>query len=202
MTARVYEAAEPRRGCHADPRARRGRRTGQRLHDLVRHRPRGAWRRRGHVQFPLYRAAPARSRSAAGARGVLRRGGPGRAIRARRRPCSSAASRWAAGLPRTSRPTAGPDPLAGSCCSAIRCTRLAAPRIAAMRTCRRYGCPMLFVQGSRDAFGTPAELQPVLAALHKPGVAAHRRGRRSLVQGRRATRSVRLRCSWTSSGRS
>jgi predicted alpha/beta-hydrolase family hydrolase len=29
-------------------------------------------------------------------------------------------------------------------------------------------CPMLFVQGSRDAFGTPAELQPVLAALHKP----------------------------------
>jgi predicted alpha/beta-hydrolase family hydrolase len=29
-------------------------------------------------------------------------------------------------------------------------------------------CPMLFVQGSRDAFGTPAELQPVLAALYKP----------------------------------
>ena len=25
--------------------------------------------------------------------------------------------------------------------------------------------PMLFVQGSRDAFGTPAELEPVLAAL-------------------------------------
>lgn len=26
-------------------------------------------------------------------------------------------------------------------------------------------CPMLFVQGSRDTFGTPAELEPVLAAL-------------------------------------
>jgi predicted alpha/beta-hydrolase family hydrolase len=25
--------------------------------------------------------------------------------------------------------------------------------------------PMLFVQGSRDAFGTPAELEPILAAL-------------------------------------
>ena len=28
--------------------------------------------------------------------------------------------------------------------------------------------PMLFVQGSRDAFGTPAELEPVLAALVPP----------------------------------
>src|SRR5947209_16602051 len=26
--------------------------------------------------------------------------------------------------------------------------------------------PMLFVQGTRDAFGTPAELAPILAALH------------------------------------
>lgn len=29
-------------------------------------------------------------------------------------------------------------------------------------------CPMLFVQGSRDAFGTPAEIQPVLLALGRP----------------------------------
>jgi predicted alpha/beta-hydrolase family hydrolase len=28
--------------------------------------------------------------------------------------------------------------------------------------------PMLFVQGSRDGFGTPAELAPVLAALSPP----------------------------------
>jgi predicted alpha/beta-hydrolase family hydrolase len=29
-------------------------------------------------------------------------------------------------------------------------------------------CPMLFVQGSRDAFGTPAELEPVFGALRAP----------------------------------
>jgi predicted alpha/beta-hydrolase family hydrolase len=29
-------------------------------------------------------------------------------------------------------------------------------------------CPMLFVQGSRDSFGTPAELEPVLASLSSP----------------------------------
>jgi predicted alpha/beta-hydrolase family hydrolase len=28
-------------------------------------------------------------------------------------------------------------------------------------------CPMLFVQGSRDTFGTPAELEPVLATLER-----------------------------------
>jgi predicted alpha/beta-hydrolase family hydrolase len=29
-------------------------------------------------------------------------------------------------------------------------------------------CPMLFVQGSRDAFGTPAEIQPILPTLNRP----------------------------------
>jgi predicted alpha/beta-hydrolase family hydrolase len=29
-------------------------------------------------------------------------------------------------------------------------------------------CPMLFVQGSRDAFGTPAEIRPVLPTLDRP----------------------------------
>jgi predicted alpha/beta-hydrolase family hydrolase len=29
-------------------------------------------------------------------------------------------------------------------------------------------CPMLFVQGSRDTFGTPAELEPVFASLRAP----------------------------------
>jgi hypothetical protein len=29
--------------------------------------------------------------------------------------------------------------------------------------------PMLFVQGSRDAFGTPAELQPIVSRLEHPG---------------------------------
>jgi predicted alpha/beta-hydrolase family hydrolase len=34
------------------------------------------------------------------------------------------------------------------------------------------GRPMLFVQGSRDAFGTPAELEPILARL-KPAATLH-----------------------------
>ncbi len=29
-------------------------------------------------------------------------------------------------------------------------------------------CPMLFVQGSRDTFGTPTELEPVMKTLHSP----------------------------------
>jgi predicted alpha/beta-hydrolase family hydrolase len=33
-------------------------------------------------------------------------------------------------------------------------------------------CPMLFVQGSRDTFGTPAELEPILVAS-PPGAALH-----------------------------
>ena len=44
--------------------------------------------------------------------------------------------------------------------------------------------PMLFVQGTRDAFGTPAELQPILEKLAPPGTTARRRGRRSLLQDR------------------
>jgi predicted alpha/beta-hydrolase family hydrolase len=31
-------------------------------------------------------------------------------------------------------------------------------------------CPMLFVQGSRDAFGTPAEIEPVLLTLERPAM--------------------------------
>jgi predicted alpha/beta-hydrolase family hydrolase len=33
---------------------------------------------------------------------------------------------------------------------------------------RRVKAPMLFVQGSRDAFGTPAELQPIIGQLEPP----------------------------------
>ena len=32
----------------------------------------------------------------------------------------------------------------------------------------RIGLPMLFVQGSRDAFGTPAELQPIISQIEPP----------------------------------
>ena len=50
--------------------------------------------------------------------------------------------------------------------------------------------PMLFVQGSRDAFGTPAELRPVLSRLRarRP---PRRRGWRSLVPRSREGCAVR-----------
>ncbi len=44
------------------------------------------------------------------------------------------------------------------------------------------GRPMLFVQGTRDAFGTPDELAPVLATLQPAPVGARRGQRRSLLQ--------------------
>ena len=47
----------------------------------------------------------------------------------------------------------------GSCCSAIRCTRRASRRRCASSTSRAFAMPVLFVSGTRDAFGTPDELQ-------------------------------------------
>ena len=44
--------------------------------------------------------------------------------------------------------------------------------------------PMLFVQGSRDTFGTPSELKPILASLVAAADAASRGRRRPLVQNR------------------
>ena len=56
-------------------------------------------------------------------------------------------------------------PLAGSCCSATRCIRRAGRPSAATSICPSIARPMLFAQGTRDAFGTPDELAPILAAL-------------------------------------
>ena len=46
--------------------------------------------------------------------------------------------------------------------------------------------PLLIVQGSRDAFGTPEELRPALAPLGAAATLPRRRGRRPLVQGSEA----------------
>jgi predicted alpha/beta-hydrolase family hydrolase len=48
--------------------------------------------------------------------------------------------------------------------------------------------PMLFVQGSRDAFGTPDELRPIVAPLDPPRRCLRRRRRRPLVQGSEGNR--------------
>ena len=59
------------------------------------------------------------------------------------------------------------------------------------------GRPMLFVQGTRDAFGTPAELAPIVATLRPSAVDARRGQRRPFVQAvaegsrRRRRRSTR-----------
>ena len=52
-----------------------------------------------------------------------------------------------------------------SCCLDIRCIRPDAPTNFATRICPNVGRPMLFVQGTRDTFGTPSELKPILASL-------------------------------------
>ena len=78
----------------------------------------------------------------------------------------SAASRWVGASPRRSPPAAGE--LAGLVFLGYplhppgRPDRLRADHLPGVRA------PMLFVQGSRDAFGTPAELQPIIAPLQPP----------------------------------
>jgi uncharacterized protein len=42
------------------------------------------------------------------------------------------------------------------------------PRQLRVRHLPEIAAPMLFVQGSRDAFGTPDELRPILATLKAP----------------------------------
>ena len=101
---------------------------------------------------------------------------------ARDRRCSSAASRWAAASRRRSPPPIRRCRSRAWCCSAIRCIRRASPTSGATSTCRRSRRPMLFVQGTRDAFGTPDELAPILGALAAAAAAARRRAGRSLVQ--------------------
>ena len=48
--------------------------------------------------------------------------------------------------------------------------------------------PMLFVQGTRDAFGTPAELAPILGRVSPAPDPARGRRRRSLLQAGRPQR--------------
>ena len=60
---------------------------------------------------------------------------------------------------------AGPAARTGSCSSAIRCIRPAASTPCATATCPRSRAPMLFVQGTRDAFARPDLLAPVLGGL-------------------------------------
>ena len=145
------------------------------------------------------------SGSRAGARGLLSRGDR-RGQRARRERAQRAVHRRQvdgrahrhAGRGRRSGAAAG----AGWCCSAIRCIRRAGRPSAATSICRRSRRPMLFVQGSRDAFGTPDELAPILGAAAAAAAAARRRAAitRSSCRGR--IRRRRRRSTPTCSARS
>ena len=131
------------------------------------------------------------------------------AVRAQRRRargarCSSAASRWADASRRRSPPPIRRCPSPGSCCSATRCIRRDGRPSGATSICRRSRRPMLFVQGSRDAFGTPDELAPILGTLQPRADAARRRAGRPFVQAveegsRGAGRGLRRACSGRSS---
>ena len=144
-----------------------------------------ARRRRRHLQFSLHRTGAAHSGSRAGARSLLSRGdrcGARRASRARAARCSSAASRWAGGSRRRSRPRIRRCRSPAWCCSAIRCTRPGKPAERRDTHLPAVGRPMLFVQGTRDAFGTPAELAPVLGPLHPAAVMHAVDQRRPFIQ--------------------
>ena len=150
------------------------------------------------------------SGSRAGARGLLSRGDRGGARQrrhARGARCSSAASRWAAGSRRR-----WPPPIRS--CAVAGLVLLGYPLHPPGRPTERrdkhlpaIARPMLFVQGTRDAFGTPDELAPILGDAAAARRRARRRAGRSFVQAveegsRGAGRGLRRTCSarsWTSS---
>ena len=67
----------------------------------------------------------------------------------------------------------------GSCFSAIRCIRRDGLSSVATRTCPSIEDPMLFVQGTRDPFGTADEIRALLPALEPAREAV--RGRRTAI---------------------
>ena len=116
---------------HAQGGARAGpwrrRRAEEPVHGAIRARHGAARHQRGHLRLPLHRRRPEGAGPGARARTVVARGARRRQGRVRR-AChsSSAASRWAAGWRRTSRPraaTASTD----SCFSATRFIRPGKP---------------------------------------------------------------------------
>ena len=87
----------------------------------------------------------------------------------------------------------------GSRCSAIRCIRRASRRRCGSSTSQRLTMPVLFASGTRDAFGTPAELKQSREEDQGTGDISLDRDRRSRVQAaesRAASRSRRARRAW------
>ena len=165
MELKVYRSGSASAAPGGGTRRRRG--TKQPVHGTDRRGPGRARHRRRHVRLPLHDGAAQRSRSAAGARaGLARRDSSRRAASWAACRCSSAASRWAAASRRRSRRRAC-DGLAGLVFLGYPLHPPGKPeqrRDAHLPAIRE---PMLFVQGTRDAFGTADEIRALLPKLQR-----------------------------------
>ena len=171
------------------------------VHGALRARPRRARHRRRHLQLSRTCRPAARAPDRAPVledafRRVIVVGGRA-PPRAARHGCSSAASRWAAGWRRTWPPrrTRGPPARprsTASSCSAIRSSppggleAFARSRLASRCA---IAVPTLIVQGTRDTFGGPDDIDAQGARQHAADRDARRRrrslARRPQVDGRR-----------------
>ena len=82
-------------------------------------------------------------------------------------------------------------PRSASRCSAIRCTRRARPENLRVEHFPRLTMPVLFVSGTRDAFGTPAELKRHAKKIKGPVDVPLDRDRRPRVQAAEGERPHR-----------
>ncbi len=163
-TALVLPGERRPRARNVDPRSRRRRRTAQHLHGRAWRAPRRSRPRRRDVQLSAHRAGTTNAGSPAGARSALSRGLPRtrsaiesarRALHRRQRMGGRMATHVAA--------ADAALPLAGLVLLGYPLHPLSRPNddkhLPAIRQ------QLLFVQGSRDAFGTPAEIAPILDGL-------------------------------------
>ena len=100
----------------------------------------------------------------------------------------SAAGRWAGGCARWRWPTACPR--RPWCSSATRSTRRGSPSSSASSTCPGSTVPCLFISGTRDAFGTPDELEAATATIPGPVTHLWVEGRGPRPEGRRRRAGV------------
>ena len=149
----------------------------------------GAGRRRRHVQLPLHRAGTEDSGSRAGAGGLLSRGDRRGARQRRRARARALHRRQVDGRPHRHAGRGRRSELrsAGLVLLGYPLHPPGKPTERRDKHLPAIGRPMLFVQGTRDAFGTPDELAPVLAPLRPAPTRARRRARaitRSSCRGR------------------
>ena len=165
MELKVYRSKSPVGGPGGG--TRRGRGTEHRVHGTNGRGPRRARDRGGDVRLPLHERRQERARQGAGARAGLARRDRARAHRDAR--AAVVHRRQVDGrTDRVARRLAGLSTvLPGLVFLGYPLHPPGSPSSAATRTCRRSREPMLFVQGSRDAFGTSDEIRALLPTLQR-----------------------------------